>query len=52
MLVLYHFKSFTIPSGGLFWLLGWGGEGLRAHPPAYGPDMYLGSERVLYKVSK
>ena len=36
-LFLYHFKSFTIPSGGPFWLLG---EGVRAHPmhpPAYGP---------------
>ena len=26
---LYHFKSFTIPSGGPFWLLGGGG----VHPP-------------------
>ena len=38
-LVLYHFKSFTIPSGGPFWPL-WGE--VRAHPahppgPTYGP---------------
>ena len=33
-LFLYHFKSFTIPLGGPFWLLG---RGVRAHPPAYGP---------------
>ena len=26
-LFLYHFKSFTIPSGGPFWLLGGGGGG-------------------------
>ena len=39
MLVLYHFKSFTILLGGPFWLLG-GGGGVRAHPvhsPAYRP---------------
>ena len=29
-LFLYHFKSFTIPSGGPFWLLG---GGVRAPPP-------------------
>ena len=44
---LYHSKSFTIPSGGPFWLLGGGGGGCvtacapRAPPPppppAYGP---------------
>ena len=28
VLFLYHFKYFTIPSGG---------GGVRAHPPAYGP---------------
>ena len=28
-LFLYHFKPFTIPSGGLFWLLGVGGGGVR-----------------------
>ena len=41
VLFLYHFKYFTIPSGGPFWLLG-GGGGVRAHPahppPAYGPE--------------
>ena len=37
---LYHFKSFTIPSSGRFWLQG----GVRAHPadpPAYGPELIL-----------
>ena len=36
--LLYHFKSFTIPSGGPFWLLG----GLCASPaynPGYGPAL-------------
>ena len=37
--ILYHFKYFTIPSGGPFWSP-WG-EGMRAHPthlpPAHGP---------------
>ena len=38
-LVLYHFKSFTISSGGPFWLLGGGGVRAHpAHPPAYGPE--------------
>ena len=36
-LVLYHFKSFTIPSGGTFWPLGGGVPAHPAHPPAYGP---------------
>ena len=31
-LFFYHFKSFTIPSGGPFWLLGGGGGRVRAHP--------------------
>ena len=38
-LYLGHFKFFTVPSGGPFWLLG-GGGGARAHPaqsPAHGP---------------
>ena len=33
-LLLYHFKSLTIPSGGPFWLLG-------GAPPAYGPEYII-----------
>ena len=33
-LVLYHFKSFTIPSGGPFWF-----PRAPPPPPAYGPEM-------------
>ena len=36
-LFLYHFKSFTIPSGGPFWLFGGGGACAPRAPPAYGP---------------
>ena len=40
-LFLYHFKSFTIPSGGSFWLLGGCLRTLRTPPPlhAYGPGV-------------
>ena len=40
VLFLYHFKYFTIPSGGPFWLLGGGGcvRTPRTPPPAYGPE--------------
>ena len=38
--ILYHLKSFTIPSGRPFWLLGgWGGGASDpAHPSAYWPE--------------
>ena len=44
LLYLYDFKSFTIQSGGPFWLLG-GGACAPTHPPAYGPD--LGTSRKI-----
>ena len=40
---LYHFKSFTIPSGGPFWLLG-GVHTPRTTAPAYAP---AGSKQFL-----
>ena len=36
--ILHHFKSFTIPSGGPFLLLGGGGVRTPCTPPAYGPE--------------
>ena len=36
-IILYRFKSFMIPSGGLFWLLGGKGACAPRAPPAYGP---------------
>ena len=45
LLYLYDFKSFTIPSGGPFWLLGGGVRVHPTHPPAYGPD--LGTSRKI-----
>ena len=45
-LVLYHFKSFTIPSGGPFWLLGgWGAP--RAPPPRLPTGLFLVMKKVI-----
>ena len=40
-LFLYHYKSFTVPSGRPFWLLGrgWGCACAPRAPPAYGPAL-------------
>ena len=50
-LFLYHFKSFTIPQGGPFWLLEKeGGDAHPAHFPAYGPVITSATSRIFFNV--